>query len=1158
VVDAISQLKRPAPRTRLFLGSYGLLFAFLTFSQSSKPLFLYAIHSFRVNISKMKAFSYLIALSLHLPFSLAQVIVTDANSCSCGFYDPTTEYLFTDTAIVYFNETNSIPTIDLVVESFEHRYDFGWNTLYRQGAAKEHVEIGNDVSATGGPQSLELYCNASTDAGLVVGSSIRTARQDIFFGSFRSYMRAPRKWMKGSALSMSLHHNRTEGWDMDIMNADNSSQAWVSMIQQGQFPNTWLGANFTNISAADMDPWMYLEYRVDWTRDRIDYYIQNQSSTPILWKSYTKEENGTLPSTPAPLKWQHWSVGNEFSTQGPPEYQSEANIIWTRIFFNSSLANDTSRQGFDERCNPTAACLTSDNSLRGSTTYAPEALKPWKQYQKKWTVPWVPLTIVIVFSGIFTFVTLKTVYRRFSWAALNDFLHGREKEHKAIRPPSPTASDVSTNAGTVTNSINTPGHSQHGAASSSQDSTHENSSVYGRYPRVASFSTLSPPPTYSGSHTPAPMYQTPAASPGPTRGNSVDDLTIEPAPLPGHGMLPRNDSASSNLYMAGRGTKAARIAETRSGDHTRALMHYSDTSNPFLPRTDSAPMTPAPEENPAGSYPIGSISQTLAPPEIVAVSSSITGGASEKSSEKPAVSVKETKAEASAAAAIVIASGDKAPLARQRVDYLAGFISISAILVTLNHFGQTYWDSVINPAARAHYISETWARKTFASYFLDPLWIGPFLMISTRFLVSNYLRTGKLDNMAQKIVSRPFRLLTPVVFIATLEYFLGDSGALNWLEYLPSVTWSDWPFTTIVANPGVFISELIQLAYLIPNAAPNITYNYSTGVLWTIPVQLQGAWQTLLALIMVKECKTPWKRFCFYAFCIANHWYGLSWGSYYYAGVLLADLDLTFKYKKWLHARWWAYYPLLLLLITVTLGGFTIDMIVQWTGVNYATYEYGWHPDVATGLSISQAGNAVYPDYFIPRLNALLVTVAMQMVVEISPAVQKVLSVKPLQWLFPHVFTIYLIHGFIFWSIGSWACVSIFSYGAPYWLAGLMTGIICYGTLFACLPLLTPPIEAVGKNFTLSLWGYASQEPIKRKPTSYPFGVELLNRDVERAALAAKNSTDGSNRSIGGNSDPFRDPDEKKNPFADPDQKTNPLADPAPKKCTVFERIEEV
>ena len=1074
----------------------------------------------------MKTFSYLITLLLHLRITLAAKIVQDVNSCSCGFYDQDTDLIFTDSSIVYFNETDGIPTNDFQVESFEHKYDRGWNALYRQGAAIENIAIVNDTSAQN-RTGLGLYCNPANDKGLVNGASMRTARQDIFFGSFRSSMRAPRKWLKGSALSMVLDHNKTERWDIDVMNTDNSSFAWVSMLMAGEFSNVWLGTNFTNLTAADMNPWYYLEYRVDWTRDRIDYYIGN-----VLWKSYTKQENGTLPSTPAPLRWQHWSLGNEYNTQGPPGIRSEANIGWTRIFFNSSLATDDEQKAFNERCTPSAACLMSDNSLRGSTTYAPEALQPWKQYHKKWTVPWLPLTIVIVFSGFFTFLTVKTVWRRFSWNSVYEFLGLKKREGRA---PSPAASAVSAGSETTTSCNNNP-RINHAAHSSSQDSSQDNS-MRGRFPRDASFTTLSPPPTYSGSHTPAPQYQTPSTSAWPSRVNSVDDLMIEP--------LPHNDSVSSNLYMAGRGSKASRIAAAQSGEGSRALQHYSSTSNPFLPRTDSSPLTPEPEGNPAGSYLVGGISPTVAVPAPVAASSKFVEGEPEKWAEKPQVSVKETKAETSAAAATV-ASGAAAPLARQRVDYLAGFIAMSALLVTMNHFGLTFWASVIIPSVRPHYASETWARKTIASYFLDPLWIGPFLMISTRFLVSNYLRTGKLDNMAQKIVSRPFRLLTPVASIATLEYFLTDSGALNWLEYLPSVTWSPWPFTAIVANPGVFISEIIQLAYLIPNAAPMITYNYCTGVLWTIPVQLQGAWQTLLALIMVKECKTPWKRFTFYAFCIVNHWYGLSWGSYYYAGVLLADLELTFKYKTWLYARWWAYYPLLFMLVIVALGGFTIDMVTQWTGVNYAQFEYGWHPDTATGLTISQAGNSVYPDYFIPRLNALLTTVSMQLVVEICPTVQKVLSIKPLQLLFPHVFTIYLIHGFIFWSVGSWAMISIFSYGCPYWLCVLLTAIICYGTLFASLPLLTPPIEAVGKNFTLSLWENASQEPVARKPTTFPFGMELLKRDVEGAG---KTSSDESSGSIGEKSDQLRDPDQKRNPFADPDSKG---------KRTVFERIEEV
>ena len=374
-------------------------------------------------------------------------------------------------------------------------------------------------------------------------------------------------------------------------------------------------------------------------------------------------------------------------------------------------------------------------------------------------------------------------------------------------------------------------------------------------------------------------------------------------------------------------------------------------------------------------------------------------------------------------------------------------------------------------------------------------------MISTRFLVSGYLRNGELETMATNITTRPLRLLIPVTLIAVLEYFLMDLGAVNWLEYLPSVSWSEWPYTVIPTNAGTFISQVLQLAYLIPNAAPQITYYYCTGVLWAIPVQLQGAWQTVLAVIMVREIKTPWKRFSFYAFCIVNHWYAVSWGSYFYCGVLLADLDITYKYIKFLYVRPLVYYPFLIFVIIVAQSGFTLDMMVQYANVHYASSEYGWHPDLTTGLSISQARGSTYPDYFVPRLNALVSTVFMQLIVEISPMVQKFLSLKPFQWVFPHIFTIYLIHGFIFWSIGSLVCVNLFAAGLPYWACVLIVFFVCYGTLLGSMPILTPITEIVGKNVSQSLWEHASTEPAPRKKTLYPFGPDIFDEPTTTGAM---------------------------------------------------------
>ncbi|KAJ9193764.1 CAZyme family GH16 [Paecilomyces variotii] len=979
----------------------------------------------------------------------AQELTTrEVSSCTCGFYDEDADLLFTDSTIVYFNETNGVPD-DLVIESFEHRYDLGWNTVYRQGAKVDNVNIVNDTTARN-LTSLELAIDPSDKEHLVNGASIRTKRQDIFFGSFRSSMRAPRSWHRGSALSMLLYHNETERWNIDVMNTDNSSQAWVSMLANGVFPDIWLGKNFTDLIHAGEDPWYYLEYRVDWTRDNISYYIDGQ-----LQKTYTKKENGTLPSTPAPLKWQHWSTGNKYSCQGPPTQRSQANIGWTRIFYNSSLATDKTRKDFDARCTRTAACPMSDNALRGSTAYDLDATKPWKQAQPKWTIPWVPLAIDIAFLSVFTILLVKTLWRRASWDSLYEFLGLKERKETA---GSSAASDRSESDAQSTDDGATLANTDTGSPLASRHNL----------PNVSSYASLSPPPAYSVPQTPAPQYQTPVVSPRPSRTNSADDLTIQP-------IYPA-DAQASSLISRTQGRRAGTSKTPRSIKED-VEYHGSPSSSTLVhPSMElSAPPTPG--------FFSADVPQQRQDPQAPAATERKT----------PAV-----KASPAAGAA----------LPRQRIDYLAGFISMSALLVTVNHFCLTFFASVLEPGLDHHYSSELWARKTIATYFLDPLWIGPFLMISTRFLISNYLRTGNLGNMAQKIVSRPFRLLTPVASIALLEYFLMDSGAVNWLEYLPSVTWSQWPYVTLVQNPGVFISEIVELAFLIPNAAPQITNNYCTGVLWTIPVQLQGAWQTLIGLIMVKQCKTPWKRMAFYAFCIANHWYGLSWGSYYYAGVLLADLDLTFKYKKWLHARPFVYYPILWFLIAVTLGGFTLDLIPQYTGVQYAEKEYGWHPDTTTGLAIVQAGRSLYPDYYIPRLNALITTVSMQTIVEISPVVQRVLSVKVLQWVFPHIFTIYLIHGFIMWSAGSWAMVTLFSYGLPYWLCVLLTAIICYGMIFAVLPILTPPIELLGKNFTLTVWEHASQEPAPRKPTTYPFGRQLLNRDVDAARADTPDTVD--------------------------------------------------
>lgn len=432
------------------------------------------------------------------------------------------------------------------------------------------------------------------------------------------------------------------------------------------------------------------------------------------------------------------------------------------------------------------------------------------------------------------------------------------------------------------------------------------------------------------------------------------------------------------------------------------------------------------------------------------------------------------------------------PQAKKRVEYLAGLVALCSLLVTATHFSFTFVFADSNAGAYSHYHSETVARKTIDSFLLNVLWIGPFLTTSSRFLVASYLRNGELLPVAEKAVKRVPRLMIPITAMVMLEYFLINAGATKWLEYLPSITWSDWPFTTGYTNFSNFISEVLEIMYLIPNAAPLVTFNYCTGVLWTMPIQIQGSWLCLLAVMVIREIKTPWKRFGFYAFCIINHWYALSWGSYFYVGILLTDLDVTYKWRPWLYARPLVYYPFLTLVTCLGLGGAAINVATQWTNINYATFEYAIHPDTVTGLPISQVGEAIYPPYFVPRLNGLAFAAGFQAMLELSSVVQWVLSRKVFVLLFPHIFTIYLFHGFIFWSLGSFLCVHLSVLGVVYWLNILIVAIVCYGTLFLSLPLLTPVLEGLGIGITKDIWMDARDDPTPRMPTLYPFRRDLF------------------------------------------------------------------
>lgn len=193
----------------------------------------------------------------------------------------------------------------------------------------------------------------------------------------------------------------------------------------------------------------------------------------------------------------------------------------------------------------------------------------------------------------------------------------------------------------------------------------------------------------------------------------------------------------------------------------------------------------------------------------------------------------------------------------------------------------------------AHYIAvEKWLHIFVGNIVLTNLWIGPFFLTATRFLSTNYLKYGNLEDIAKKELRRAPRLFVPIIIVSLLQYFLISMGLTSSLQWLPSVTYSTWPFVQPQANFAVYgppynslrkavltrnstsyMNNIIQLAYQIPNSVPEISSHYCIGVLWTVPVQLQFTYVVLAATVVIRDIVNPWKRFGIYTAVILAGWY---------------------------------------------------------------------------------------------------------------------------------------------------------------------------------------------------------------------------------------------------------------------------------------------
>ncbi|CAK3870799.1 hypothetical protein DOTSEDRAFT_56085 [Lecanosticta acicola] len=1064
--------------------------------------------------------------------------VTLASDCSCGFQDPTTKDLFTDSIILYFNETG-VDTNVFEIRNYQNKNQKGWNTVFKQGARPSNVWIGNNDSlpwqdAVDGTQpSLEMYLDALDQyQHRSQGAELRSLRRDILYGTFRASMRSAQPWVGGSAMSMYLQYNSTQQLYLDLLNMDSANAARVMQTINGEWPDNEIAVNYTLLQEGDppkippLQPWDFLDTRIDWGNRTVDFWIgQNRT------RHVTKDDR-TLPTTPESLYLSHWSTGDANYMQGPPPNRTVANVRWIRAFFNSSTMTADDHKRWDQKCNAEEACSIDDVTLRGSTAYSPASTVPWELPVLHSHIRTAAGYVAAAFSCFGIAAILNALVRRGPWYRL-----------KNIRLP-----------GTQRESL----HALRQSLRRSMPHHHHSSRDYPLRPLrsisqtglVQASGSETPVPGYtfapngytstgqnSGTMTPLPPYEDKTGSPWqPSAAHSRKSSSIN---QPQSKLSPSLITPSPGHLPAIRGARASAYERETdvSTERNRALLELGGTSTPSDdeirpagPSLDSRrshssaerrEMRPVGEEKQGSFMDLedgkldekandryraqhdeGKTSFHVAPApqdESVArvlmqpgpVPDAMIGAASaEPRTEQPA----------------------KAPnQPQQRIDYLAGLVAICCVMVTARHFTLTFWPYI--PEAQGevkHFAADEILSPIFGPFILTPLWIGPFFVTSCRFLAQRYLRTGKLNDVANKMLLRAPRMLIPCFVFITLEYFLISLGLTSRLQWLPSVSYSTWPYVVPQPNFGVFLNEGVELAYITPNAAPEIINHYCVGVLWTIPVQLQFSFVTLLATVLIRDVKKPWKRMLFYTLTIVLGWYANSWSACHWLGLLLADADITYNWIKWTQARWWRLYPVLFLAAglaatTPLINLFNSDIYY----FSFSSWENGIRPDPTTGRPILETVPSIYyayPPYYTPSLSVLTFSAGLQVCVELSTWAQKFLSMKVITFFHPHIMTIYLIHGFIFWSLGSYTAVALSSTDLPYWAILIIIALVCYTVIFLVTVLTTPMIEFATKGATKNIWRWATEAPVPHRNTTAPF-TKAIVLDREGEAETAEGET---------------------------------------------------
>lgn len=314
------------------------------------------------------------------------------------------------------------------------------------------------------------------------------------------------------------------------------------------------------------------------------------------------------------------------------------------------------------------------------------------------------------------------------------------------------------------------------------------------------------------------------------------------------------------------------------------------------------------------------------------------------------------------------------------------------------------------------------------------------------------------------------------VYVCVLVTDSNEKGAFYWVARLPSRTLSVWSYYQNFSSVGEFINDYLALWFMQPPSITPLTRHYATGILWTVPVIIQSSWTVYLCALIAREIKNPYKRYAFYLACFTLEWWSDRYDYFFIGGLMVADLDNRLKYRQLSAKGFRIYGKFRMTYEPFAWLFFFLGAILTWltqqrvfnarNGENNikANFTYG-EPNVWAGTS---------RPYYAPSIQDCIWVFSFFLLCDLSNFVRTVFTLRIWSIFGRNAFSLYLLHGTVFWTVGAVCTLKMLAAGIPYWAAMLINFPLCYCLLFFACELFTRTFDRWGIMVARAFWRAAS------------------------------------------------------------------------------------